>query len=350
MTVSAKHGLGNHERLLSHDDIVATNFWSWMGQVVAIMALAVGRIAVIGFLLTVQARTNTKGRWVLYIIGFMQAAINVAEVILILHQCSPIEKLWNPSVEGKCNLIVLCSQLGFLQGSKLDIPRLLLSTFLMKLGIGVLADLVLAIYPIYLIGPLQHMKMSLKIGLCLILSGGIVAGIAGINKTIAIATITQNDITFAIAKLNTWVLTEMWFIIIFGSIPVLRPFFVRFSQQLRGTSDRDVSNSNDPRFAFGSRRPTRDRTAQTSENAESIQKRWKSSDRDDTWLQLDDRPCEYSAGGSAANTELHFGNTPPKNSTENVPSTQHSKESADGIMITTETTVTREERYYGQAL
>lgn len=118
MTISAIHGLGNHEHLLSHDNIVQTNFWSWMGQVVAIMALAVGRLAVIAFLLSVQARTNTGGRWVLYIIGFMQAAINIAEVILILHQCTPIEKLWNPDVQGTCKLIVLCSQLGFLQGSK----------------------------------------------------------------------------------------------------------------------------------------------------------------------------------------------------------------------------------------
>lgn len=57
------------------------------------------------------------------------------------------------------------------------------------------------------------------------------AGIAGINKTIAIASITQtSDLTYAIFALNTWVLTEMWFIIIFGSIPVLRLLFIRIGQ------------------------------------------------------------------------------------------------------------------------
>lgn len=60
------------------------------------------------------------------------------------------------------------------------------------------------------------------------------AGIAGINKTIAIASITQtSDITYAIYALNTWVLTEMWFIIIFGSIPVLRLLFIRFTQSTK---------------------------------------------------------------------------------------------------------------------
>lgn len=45
------------------------------------------------------------------------------------------------------------------------------------------------------------------------------AGIAGINKTIAIASIThEDDLTYALYRLNTWVLAEMWFIIIFGSM------------------------------------------------------------------------------------------------------------------------------------
>ncbi|KAJ6008468.1 hypothetical protein N7540_012444 [Penicillium herquei] len=69
------------------------------------------------------------------------------------------------------------------------------------------------------------------------MGGGLIAGIAGINKTIAIASILQSsDLTYAIYKLNTWVLTEMWFIIIFGSIPTLRPFFVRFTQDIRSAA------------------------------------------------------------------------------------------------------------------
>lgn len=64
------------------------------------------------------------------------------------------------------------------------------------------------------------------------------AAIAGICKTIAISAITHtSDITYAIHTLNTWVLTEMWFIIIFGSIPVLRTFFMRFFQNVSTSSD-----------------------------------------------------------------------------------------------------------------
>lgn len=34
------------------------------------------------------------------------------------------------------------------------------------------------------------------------------------------------------ASLNIWVFTEMWFVIIFGSIPTLRRVFMQFSQDI----------------------------------------------------------------------------------------------------------------------
>ncbi|KAG6993885.1 hypothetical protein G7Y79_00050g086220 [Physcia stellaris] len=218
MTVSAAYGLGNHQSALSNSDIVKTNLWSWIAQIVAILCLVVGRIAVISFLLALQERTHRNGRRLLYVVGTLQGLINVVEVVLILKQCEPIQKLWDPSVPGTCNMIKICSQVGYLQGS-----------------IGAFADLFLAFYPISIIAPLQQ-TLKVKIGLCLIMGGGLIAGIAGINKTIAISLITQtSDITYSIYSLNTWVLTEMWFIIIFGSIPVLRPFFIRFGQTIRTT-------------------------------------------------------------------------------------------------------------------
>jgi hypothetical protein len=118
MTVSAHYGLGNHEALLSAENIVRTNLWSWVAQILAILALAVSRIAVIAFLLAIQAGTNRQPKPLLYVVGLLQATINVIEVVLILKQCDPTPKLWDPSIPGTCNLITICSQVGFLQGSK----------------------------------------------------------------------------------------------------------------------------------------------------------------------------------------------------------------------------------------
>lgn len=117
MTVSVLYGLGNHQDLLSHENIVKTNLWSWVGQVIAILDLVVARIAVIAFLLSIQARTMHKSRYLLFCVGGIQALINVIEVILIFKQCNPTERLWDNSIPGSCNMVVICSEVGFAQGS-----------------------------------------------------------------------------------------------------------------------------------------------------------------------------------------------------------------------------------------
>lgn len=43
----------------------------------------------------------------------------------------------------------------------------------MNPGIGAASDIFLACYPVYIIGRLQQMRLSVKVGLCLLMSGGI---------------------------------------------------------------------------------------------------------------------------------------------------------------------------------
>lgn len=124
--------------------------------------------------------------------------INIIEIGLIFRQCQPVQALWDIRIEGNCSFIPITTKVGYFQGS-----------------IGALADFTLALYPILIIGPLQQMRPTMKIGLCIIMAGGIVyvgcyasghskpsrltfssAGIAAINKTVAIGTITKSsDIT-----------------------------------------------------------------------------------------------------------------------------------------------------------
>ena len=118
MTVSVKYGLGMHQSLLSDADIVQTNFWSWIAQAIGIVDLAAARCAVIAFLLALQARTHRKGRWVLFFVGGLQGAINIAEIGVIFHQCNPPRKLWDMSVPGTCDLIDVCLHIGYFQGGK----------------------------------------------------------------------------------------------------------------------------------------------------------------------------------------------------------------------------------------
>lgn len=60
------------------------------------------------------------------------------------------------------------------------------------------------------------------------------AGSAAIVKGITVRIITDtDDKTYEMANLSIWVFTEMWFIMIFGSIPTLRVFFMRFSHDIK---------------------------------------------------------------------------------------------------------------------
>lgn len=115
--MSVRFGLGNHQDLLLKDDLVNANLWSWVAQVLAILDLVIARIAVIAFLLSLQGRTMYKSRYLLFFVGTIQALINIIEVGLIFKQCTPVEKLWDSDIPGVCDKVVICSQVGFAQGS-----------------------------------------------------------------------------------------------------------------------------------------------------------------------------------------------------------------------------------------
>ncbi|KAF7177781.1 hypothetical protein CNMCM7691_006215 [Aspergillus felis] len=339
MTISVSHGLGLHQDHLSHQQIVASNFWSWIAQVLAILDLAIARCAVIAFLLTLQMHTHRKGRWALLTAGALQGLINVAEIGVIFHQCDPPQRLWDTDVPGTCSLIKTCLYIGYAQGGMFPFRLIRREKVLTETAIGAAADIFLACYPVYIIGRLQQMRLSVKVGLCLLMSGGIMsvlglvhdiyvfsanvnvsnrAGIAGINKTVAISTIVETaDQTYAIAKLNTWVLTEMWFILIFGSIPVLRPFFVRFSQSIKTVAG--YSNSRSRTHADGDRSGSRP--------------------NDEIWINLDGQQhSPWMANGprmkKGVSVGIHGG------SQEDILSTAY----PDQIVVTKKTTVMEESR------
>lgn len=114
-----------------------------------------------------------EGKNFLYIVGSIQALVNVAEVVLIFKQCDPPVRLWDSRVPGTCNMISVCSKVGFAQGSMVESNPPVAMTDLTLVGIGAAADFFLAFYPIHIIGRLQKMKLSTKIGLCLIMGGGL---------------------------------------------------------------------------------------------------------------------------------------------------------------------------------
>nr|UZP47900.1 putative integral membrane protein [Cladonia uncialis subsp. uncialis] len=93
---------------------------------------------------------------------------------------------------------------------------------------GTFMDFALALLPITIIKEL-NMGLQQKIGLCILLSLGLLAGIASIVKTVELQTIrAEADFTWATYELFIWASIESWLVIICGSIPAVKPLFDRF--------------------------------------------------------------------------------------------------------------------------
>ena len=104
--------------LIPPENFVNVNMWGWISQVTAILDLIFARIAVASFLLLLQERTRHWSRYPLYLVGAVQTVISILSVTFIFKQCTPVEKLWNPSLPGKCDGITAswARQIGYIHG------------------------------------------------------------------------------------------------------------------------------------------------------------------------------------------------------------------------------------------
>lgn len=180
ITVSVLSGLGNHFGLLWGPQVVKALQYSWMGQIVAVQAIGFGKIAVIAFLLRIQERNTAlkKAAWFLYFIGISNVIVNIDQMILILLQCSPSQKLWNPALPGTCDHIQRTNHVGYFQGSMCTlhrssppIPHASTNIDSRLSGWAAASDLALAIYPVIVFWNLK-ISIKIKIGLCLLMAGG----------------------------------------------------------------------------------------------------------------------------------------------------------------------------------
>ncbi|KAK4631179.1 hypothetical protein CLAFUW4_03579 [Fulvia fulva] len=218
ITVSYRYAVEKSED--AYEQLKSILYWSIIGTMFNIFSMAFGRLSVIALLLTLQGTTISLGwRRALQILGVLQLIISALQALVTILQCNPPRKAWDIAAPGSCPLAEETKQIGYASGA-----------------FGAFSDFALAIYPIVLIiGPQQQMKRSLKVAICVIMSGGVVAGVAGIATSALVKDVTY---TGGYGTVLTWTLTQTWFIIIFGSLPTIRPVFVAFGETLRMLSAR----------------------------------------------------------------------------------------------------------------
>lgn len=95
-------------------------------------------------------------------------------------------------------------------------------------AVAMLADLALAIYPITIVWNLQA-SLRTKIGFCALMAGGCLCAVAACVRTAYITRLRNPaDPTWELVPFLAWASTEMWTIMLIGSVPPLRPLFLRW--------------------------------------------------------------------------------------------------------------------------
>ncbi|KAI9849433.1 MAG: hypothetical protein M1837_004053 [Sclerophora amabilis] len=201
-TVAMQHGLGRHMFYLEPNDVSSASKFEWISHAFAIASVVTGKLSVTIFLLRIS---NTKLRkWLLYTLNAIMVLLYIPLIVMTYAQCTPTSMLWDITAKGTCWN-----------------PNIQ-ATYALVCGVyGTFADVALGLYPISIIHRL-NMALKTKIGLAIVMGLGVLAGACSAVKTRYLTLLTaRSDVTFDQTNLIIWYTTEMYAIIIAGSIPAL---------------------------------------------------------------------------------------------------------------------------------
>ncbi|KAJ5975539.1 hypothetical protein N7481_009246 [Penicillium waksmanii] len=238
VTMATHYGLGRLFVDIGDPTIYFTAVkYELFSQVAGIMVIGIGKAAVGVFLLRIVR--NKIQIWFIYGCLGITAIITSFASIVVIVQCSPVEKSWNPMTPGHC--WINFSNVGYTVGSWF-----------------VAADLAFAILPWFVVWDL-NMKRKEKITVACGLSLGIFAGVCGIVRTVALNGLDASEYIYDTVPMLIWSATESLFTIMCSSIPVLRPLYIRVRYGKDG-KDSSIGNSGDktsyklPMYGSGARK------------------------------------------------------------------------------------------------
>ncbi|KAJ5920729.1 hypothetical protein N7454_009262 [Penicillium verhagenii] len=222
VTNATHYGLGQLYATVGDPTIYFTAVkYELFSQVAGLMVIGVGKAAVGAFLLRIVR--NKIHIWVIWVCLFITAVLTLFASITVIVQCVPVEKSWNPSVPGTCWLNF--SNVGYTVGSWF-----------------VAADFSFAILPWFVVWDL-NMKKKEKITVAVGLSLGILAGVCGIVRTVALSGLDASEYIYDTVPMLIWSATESCVTIMCSTIPVLRPLYIRLRYGKDGKDGSSSDNS-----------------------------------------------------------------------------------------------------------
>ncbi|KAK3326631.1 hypothetical protein B0H66DRAFT_166523 [Apodospora peruviana] len=208
--ISVQNGNGRHMFYLEEHNLVEASKWSRATVPPNLTASMLARISCCLFMMRIVERFRHYKifLWTIIVLTFLSTNM---VIINLLASCRPLEKLWNPKVEGKCFPGHVSVIVGLIQAS-----------------IAIAADWLVALFPILILRNLR-MAMRTKIALAVLMGLGVFIGISALVKTLQLYTLGKRiDVTWDTLSLTIWSIIEQNVSIIAVSVPGIRPLFSRY--------------------------------------------------------------------------------------------------------------------------
>lgn len=103
MASSVHHGLGRHIQTLTSEQASNAMKILWIGFCVTPSAEATAKISITIMLM----RITTSAKWKYFFVSLitLMIMITIASLFAILMSCWPIQLLWDPTLQGHCNVL-----------------------------------------------------------------------------------------------------------------------------------------------------------------------------------------------------------------------------------------------------
>lgn len=98
--VSVKNGNGRHRWYLTQHQYEYVNFLTWVTQLFLFSNIALLKCSIC--LLILRIKNETKLRWCLIVMMAGLILTNFECILVLLAECDPVKKYWQPSAPGKC--------------------------------------------------------------------------------------------------------------------------------------------------------------------------------------------------------------------------------------------------------
>lgn len=176
LTIGAAHGLGQHSSSLDPHQAHLAVMYGWINIAFALIAIGLGKIAIIVFILHIQGYYEPWRSAFLWFMGASTLGINIVTVILIFTQCLPVQVIWETNIRGSCGRRELVKNFGIFQTCEFSTCMSLTPMLTLDLGLSAwsaFCDLALALYPAFLFWNIQTFSLWRKIGISVLFGLGV---------------------------------------------------------------------------------------------------------------------------------------------------------------------------------